>query len=161
MKKVAFHTLGCKLNFSETSAIARSCEEKGYKKVDFKGKADIYVLNTCSVTENADKECKRLVRQVLKKNPKAFVVIIGCFAQLKPNEISAIKGVDMVLGANDKFNLPKLLTQLENNQNTKNNQNNTNSQGNIFAEDGGSGKWRTYSKEETEEWFNSIMSENS
>lgn len=112
MKKVAFHTLGCKLNFSETSAIARSCEEKGYKKVDFKGKADIYVLNTCSVTENADKECKRLVRQVLKINPKAFVVIIGCFAQLKPDEIATYEGVDLVLGATEKFKLPSYLKDL-------------------------------------------------
>ena len=97
MKKVAFHTLGCKLNYSETSSIARSCEDEGYEKVDFKEKADIYVLNTCSVTENADKECKRLVRQVLKINSEAFVVIIGCFAQLKPEEISKYKGVDLVL----------------------------------------------------------------
>ena len=97
MKKVAFHTLGCKLNFSETSTIARSCEVEGYEKVDFKKKADIYVLNTCSVTENADKECKRLVRQVLKINPEAFVVIIGCFAQLKPNKIAKYEGVDLVL----------------------------------------------------------------
>ncbi len=112
MKKVAFHTLGCKLNFSETSSIARSCEKDGYQKVDFKEKADIYVLNTCSVTENADKECKRLVRQVLKKNSEAFVVIIGCFAQLKPEEIAKYKGVDLVLGATEKFKLPSYLKDL-------------------------------------------------
>ncbi len=112
MKKVAFHTLGCKLNFSETSAIARSCEEEGYEKVDFKETADIYVLNTCSVTENADKQCKRLVRQVLKMNPKAFVVIIGCFAQLKPDEIATYEGVDLVLGATEKFKLPSYLKDL-------------------------------------------------
>ena len=112
MKKVAFHTLGCKLNFSETSSIARSCEDEGYKKVDFKEKADIYVLNTCSVTENADKECKRLVRQVLKINSEAFVVIIGCFAQLKPEEIAKYEGVDLVLGATEKFKLPSYLNDL-------------------------------------------------
>jgi len=112
MKKVAFHTLGCKLNFSETSTIARSCEDEGYEKVDFKKKADIYVLNTCSVTENADKECKRLVRQVLKINSEAFVVIIGCFAQLKPKEISKYEGVDLVLGATEKFKLPSYLNDL-------------------------------------------------
>jgi threonylcarbamoyladenosine tRNA methylthiotransferase MtaB len=112
MKKVAFHTLGCKLNFSETSTIARSCEDEGYEKVDFKEHADIYVLNTCSVTENADKECKRLVRQVLKVNPEAFVVIIGCFAQLKPEEIAQYEGVDLVLGATEKFKLPSYLNDL-------------------------------------------------
>ena len=112
MKKVAFHTLGCKLNFSETSSIARSCEDEGYEKVDFKEKADIYVLNTCSVTENADKECKRLVRQVLKINSEAFVVIIGCFAQLKPEEIAKYQGVDLVLGATEKFKLPSYLNDL-------------------------------------------------
>ena len=112
MKKVAFHTLGCKLNFSETSYIARTCEDEGYEKVDFKEKADIYVLNTCSVTENADKECKRLVRQVLKINSEAFVVIIGCFAQLKPEEIAKYEGVDLVLGATEKFKLPSYLKDL-------------------------------------------------
>ena len=112
MKKVAFHTLGCKLNYSETSSIARSCEDEGYEKVDFKEKADIYVLNTCSVTENADKECKRLIRQVLKINSEAFVVIIGCFAQLKPEEIAKYKGVDLVLGATEKFKLPSYLNDL-------------------------------------------------
>jgi len=112
MKKVAFHTLGCKLNFSETSTIARSCEDEGYEKVDFKELADIYVLNTCSVTENADKECKRLIRQVLKGNAEAFVVIIGCFAQLKPEEIAKFDGVDLVLGATEKFKLPSYLNDL-------------------------------------------------
>ena len=112
MKKVAFHTLGCKLNFSETSTIARSCEDEGYEKVDFKEYADIYVLNTCSVTENADKESKRLVRQVLKINTEAFVVVIGCFAQLKPEEISKFEGVDLVLGATEKFKLASYLNDL-------------------------------------------------
>ena len=119
MKKVAFHTLGCKLNFSETSTIARSCEEDGYEKVAFKEHADIYVLNTCSVTENADKECKRLVRQVLKINPDAFVVIIGCFAQLKPNEIAKFEGVDLVLGATEKFKLPSYLNELSKQEGTE------------------------------------------
>lgn len=112
MKKVAFHTLGCKLNFSETSTIARSCEDEGYEKVDFKEYADIYVLNTCSVTENADKESKRLVRQVLKINTEAFVVVIGCFAQLKPEEIAKFEGVDLVLGATEKFKLASYLNDL-------------------------------------------------
>ena len=112
MKKVAFHTLGCKLNFSETSTIARTCVDEGYEKVEFKEHADIYVLNTCSVTENADKECKRLVRQVLKVNPVAFVVIIGCFAQLKPGEIAKYEGVDLVLGATEKFKLSSYLNDL-------------------------------------------------
>jgi|TARA_B110000902_G_scaffold109258_1_gene129044 threonylcarbamoyladenosine tRNA methylthiotransferase MtaB len=119
MKKVAFHTLGCKLNFSETSTIARSCEEEGYEKVAFKEQADIYVLNTCSVTENADKECKRLVRQVLKINPDAFVVIIGCFAQLKPNEIAKFEGVDLVLGATEKFKLSSYLNELSKQEGTE------------------------------------------
>ena len=119
MKKVAFHTLGCKLNFSETSTIARSCEEEGYEKVAFKEHADIYVLNTCSVTENADKECKRLVRQVLKINPDAFVVIIGCFAQLKPNEIAKFQGVDLVLGATEKFKLSSYLNELSKQEGTE------------------------------------------
>jgi len=119
MKKVAFHTLGCKLNFSETSTIARSCEEEGYEKVAFKEQADIYVLNTCSVTENADKECKRLVRQVLKINPDAFVDIIGCFAQLKPNEIAKFQGVDLVLGATEKFKLSSYLNELSKQEGTE------------------------------------------
>ncbi len=104
-KTVAFHTLGCKLNFSETSAIARLMVEKGFNKVDFSNAADVYVINTCSVTENADKECKQIVKQALKNNPEAFVAIIGCYAQLKPNEISNIPGVDVVLGATEKFKL--------------------------------------------------------
>ncbi|MEJ6711076.1 MAG: tRNA (N(6)-L-threonylcarbamoyladenosine(37)-C(2))-methylthiotransferase MtaB, partial [Flavobacteriales bacterium] len=110
---------GCKLNFSETSTIARSCEEEGYDKVAFKEHADIYVLNTCSVTENADKECKRLVRQVLKINPDAFVVIIGCFAQLKPNEIAKFEGVDLVLGATEKFKLSSYLNELSKQEGTE------------------------------------------
>jgi threonylcarbamoyladenosine tRNA methylthiotransferase MtaB len=104
-KKVAFYTFGCKLNFSETSTIARDFEEAGYAKVDFDDCPDVFVINTCSVTENADKKCKQLVKKAKKINPDAYTVIIGCYAQLKPNEIIAIDGVNMVLGANDKFNI--------------------------------------------------------
>lgn len=104
-KKVSFYTLGCKLNFSETSTISRSFEKKGFAKVDFDDCPDIYVINTCSVTENADKKCKQLVRKAKKINPEAFVVIVGCYAQLKPIEISQIPGVNLVLGANEKFDV--------------------------------------------------------
>jgi threonylcarbamoyladenosine tRNA methylthiotransferase MtaB len=111
-KKIAFHTLGCKLNFSETSAIARVFEDKGFEKVDFSSPADIYVINTCSVTENADRECKSIVRSALKTSPDAFIVVIGCYAQLKPHEISNIEGVDLVLGASEKFRLPEYIHDL-------------------------------------------------
>ena len=111
-KKVAFYTLGCKLNFSETSTIGRQLVEIGFIKTDFENKADLYVINTCSVTENANRECRRIIRKAKKNSPEAFIVVTGCFAQLKPKEISDIEGVDMVLGANEKFNLPKLLTDL-------------------------------------------------
>ncbi len=104
-KTVAFHTLGCKLNFSETSTIARLFFEKGFIKKDFTEAADVYVINTCSVTENADKECKTIVKNALNKNPEAFIAVVGCYAQLKPSEISNIKGVDVVLGATEKFKL--------------------------------------------------------
>ncbi len=113
MKKIAFHTLGCKLNFSETSTIARSCYDEGFLKVEFKEYADIYVLNTCSVTENADNECKRIVRQLMELNSEAFIIVIGCFAQLKPKEIANYKGVDLVLGATEKFKLPSYLNELK------------------------------------------------
>ncbi len=109
MRKVAFYTLGCKLNFSETSTIARKFEEKGYKKVDFTEKPDIYIINTCSVTENADKKCKKVVKEARKIAPDAFIAIIGCYAQLKPKEIATIPGVDAVLGAAEKFQLIDLL----------------------------------------------------
>jgi len=112
-KKVAFYTLGCKLNFSETSTIARSFEDEGFAKVNFDETPDIYVINTCSVTENADKKCKQLVKRALKINPNAFIAIIGCFAQLKPKQIAEIEGVDIVLGANEKFNIIKHLGDLE------------------------------------------------
>ena len=111
-KKVAFYTLGCKLNFSETSTIGRQLVNIGFTKTEFENKADLYVINTCSVTENANRECRRIIRKAKKNSPEAFIVVTGCFAQLKPKEISDIEGVDMVLGANEKFNLPKLLTDL-------------------------------------------------
>lgn len=113
-KTVAFHTLGCKLNFAETSTIARQLKNEGYTKVDFKDIADVYVINTCSVTENADKECKLIVNRALAKNPDAFVAIIGCYAQLKPEQIANIKGVDVVLGATEKFNISKYITDKKN-----------------------------------------------
>jgi threonylcarbamoyladenosine tRNA methylthiotransferase MtaB len=112
-KKVAFYTLGCKLNFSETSTIARLFEKAGHAKVDFEDRPDIYIINTCSVTENADKKCKQLVKRALKINPEAFVCIVGCFAQLKPIDIAKISGVDLVLGANEKFNLIEHIEKLE------------------------------------------------
>jgi threonylcarbamoyladenosine tRNA methylthiotransferase MtaB len=104
-KSVAFYTLGCKLNFSETSSIGRSLVDNGYSKVAFEAGADIYVINTCSVTDNADKKCKKIVKEALRHNPSAFVAVIGCYAQLKPHEIAKIEGVDLVLGAAEKFNI--------------------------------------------------------
>lgn len=112
-KKVAFYTLGCKLNFSETSTIARSFEDAGYAKVDFDDTPDIFVVNTCSVTENADKKCVQLVKKAKKVNPESFVVIIGCYAQLKPEKIAKIHGVNMVLGANEKFDIVKHIEKNE------------------------------------------------
>ncbi len=109
LKKVAFYTLGCKLNYAETSTISRMFEQKGYLKVSFADNPDIFIINTCSVTENADKKCKKIVREAKKISPKGFVAIIGCYAQLKPREISEIKGVDAVLGAAEKFRLLELL----------------------------------------------------
>jgi threonylcarbamoyladenosine tRNA methylthiotransferase MtaB len=109
MKKVAFYTLGCKLNYSETSTISRKFEEKGYLKVEFHDKPDIFIINTCSVTENADKKCHKIVREARSISPNAYVAIIGCYAQLKPKEISEIPGVDAVLGAAEKFRLVELL----------------------------------------------------
>lgn len=104
-KTVAFHTLGCKLNFSESSAIARLFFEKGFRKASFDEGADVYVINTCSVTENADRECRSIVRSALSRNPEAFIAVVGCYAQLKPGEIASIEGVDVVLGATEKFKL--------------------------------------------------------
>lgn len=118
-KKVALYTLGCKLNFSESSSIARMFQEEGFARVDFNETPDVYVINTCSVTENADKKCKQLVKKALKINPDAFVAIIGCYAQLKPQEIATISGVDMVLGASDKFKIIEHIASLEKNKQAK------------------------------------------
>jgi len=114
-KKVAFYTLGCKLNFSETSTIARNFKEEGFDRVDFSEPADIYVINTCSVTENADKRFKTIVKQAQKNNPKAFVAAVGCYAQLKPQELADVEGVDLVLGATEKFKITDYLNDLSKN----------------------------------------------
>ena len=111
-KTVALHTLGCKLNYAETSAIERLMEDDGFVRREFDEEADVYVINTCSVTDNADKECRQLVRRVQRKAPEAMVVIIGCYAQLKPKEIAEIPGVDLVLGASEKFNITSHLKEL-------------------------------------------------
>ncbi|HEY0272233.1 MAG TPA: tRNA (N(6)-L-threonylcarbamoyladenosine(37)-C(2))-methylthiotransferase MtaB, partial [Chitinophaga sp.] len=111
-KTVAFHTLGCKLNFSETSTIGRLLEQEGFIKTDFESTADVYVINTCSVTDNADKECRHLVRRIQRRAPQSRVVITGCYAQLKPEEIAGIEGVDLVLGAAEKFNIVQHLKAL-------------------------------------------------
>ncbi|MEQ9422993.1 MAG: tRNA (N(6)-L-threonylcarbamoyladenosine(37)-C(2))-methylthiotransferase MtaB [Cyclobacteriaceae bacterium] len=113
MKRVAFYTLGCKLNFSETSTISRMFEDKGYEKVAFEDSPDVFVINTCSVTDNADKKCRQIVKQARKISPDSFVTIIGCYAQLKPAEIAEIPGVDAVLGASEKFQLLDLLNDFE------------------------------------------------
>ena len=115
-KKVAFYTLGCKLNFSETSTIARTFTSEGFERVEFEEKADIYVINTCSVTDNADKRFKSIVKNALKQNDEAFLIAIGCYAQLKPEELAAVDGVDLVLGATEKFNVTSYINDL-----TKNN----------------------------------------
>ena len=114
-KKVAFYTLGCKLNFSETSTIARNFESEGFERVDFEEVADIYVINTCSVTENADKQFKHYVRKAMKLNDKAFVAAVGCYAQLKPEELAAVDGVDLVLGATEKFKITDYINDLSKN----------------------------------------------
>lgn len=111
-KSVAFHTLGCKLNFSETSALSRTLEAHGMSKTSFEQEADVYVINTCSVTENADKECRQIIRRIQRKAPASSIVITGCYAQLKPKEIGEIPGVDLVLGAAEKFELPMHLERL-------------------------------------------------
>ncbi|GAB7256686.1 tRNA (N(6)-L-threonylcarbamoyladenosine(37)-C(2))-methylthiotransferase MtaB [uncultured Polaribacter sp.] len=115
-KKVAFYTLGCKLNFSETSTIARNFVNEGFERVEFEEKADVYVINTCSVTDNADKRFKSIVKNALKKNDEAFLIAVGCYAQLKPEELAAVDGVDLVLGATEKFNVTSYINDL-----TKNN----------------------------------------
>lgn len=113
MKKVAFYTLGCKLNFSETSTIARILEGEGYQRVEFNQQPDIFIINTCSVTDNADKKCRKIVREAQKINPDGYVAILGCYAQLKPQEIATIPGVDVVLGAAEKFRLHELIHSFE------------------------------------------------
>jgi threonylcarbamoyladenosine tRNA methylthiotransferase MtaB len=118
-KSVALHTLGCKLNYSETSAIERLLQDDGFVKKDFTEEADVYVINTCSVTENADRECRQLVRRVRRKSPNAMIVITGCYAQLQPREIAAIEGVDLVLGAAEKFNIAGHLRQLTKGDSTR------------------------------------------
>jgi len=118
-RSVAFHTLGCKLNFSETSTISRMMENEGFEKKEFDDTADVYVINTCSVTDNADKECRQIVRRIQKRAPESLVVITGCYAQLKPKEIAEIPGVDLVLGASEKFNLAQHLLELSKGDSTK------------------------------------------
>ena len=118
-KTVALHTLGCKLNFSETSSMGRLLEQDGFVKKDFDEVADVYVINTCSVTDNADKECRMLVRRIQRKAPEAMVVITGCYAQLKPQEIASIPGVDLVLGAAEKFNITHHLKEISKGDATK------------------------------------------
>jgi threonylcarbamoyladenosine tRNA methylthiotransferase MtaB len=118
-KTVAFHTLGCKLNFAETSSLSRMMEHEGFEKKEFDDKADVYVINTCSVTDNADKECRQIVRRIQRKSPESLVVITGCYAQLKPEEIAAIPGVDLVLGAAEKFNIAQHIRELSKNDAAK------------------------------------------
>lgn len=118
-KSVAFYTLGCKLNYSETSTIGRQFQNAGFKMVEFTDKADVYVINTCSVTENADKKCRKVVKEALKHSPNAYIAIVGCYAQLKPTEISEIEGVDVVLGAAEKFQLLEHIQDLTKNQKQK------------------------------------------
>lgn len=118
-KSVAFHTLGCKLNYSETSTISRLMENEGFEKKEFDDLADVYVINTCSVTDNADKECRQLVRRIQRKAPESLVVITGCYAQLKPKEIAEIPGVDLVLGAAEKFNIAAHIKELSKGDSTK------------------------------------------
>lgn len=113
MNKVAFHTLGCKLNFSETSTIGEQFLKRGYNIVDYNESADVYVINTCTVTENADRECRQIVRRALRNNPDAYVIVTGCYAQLRPDEIAKIDGVDAVLGSKEKFNLFSYIDDLE------------------------------------------------
>ncbi|SVE63312.1 uncharacterized protein METZ01_LOCUS516166, partial [marine metagenome] len=118
-KSVSFYTLGCKLNFSETSTIGRQLADIGFTKTPFEKKADLYVINTCSVTEKANRECGRIIRKAKRISPNSIVVVTGCYAQLKPEAIAEISGVDMVLGAKEKFNLPKLLYNINKKQTEK------------------------------------------
>jgi threonylcarbamoyladenosine tRNA methylthiotransferase MtaB len=109
-KKIAFHTLGCKLNFAETSTISRSFPEEKFERVSANSKADVYVINTCSVTDTADRKCRQAIKRFISLSPEAFIVVVGCYAQLKPDEVSSIPGVDLVLGSNEKFNLSEFIT---------------------------------------------------
>src|SRR5689334_3704492 len=118
-RTVAFHTLGCKLNFSETSSLSRLLENEGFEKAAFDDPADVYVINTCSVTDNADKECRYLVRGIQRRAPESLVVITGCYAQLKPKEIAEIPGVNLVLGAAEKFNIAQHIRELSKNDSAK------------------------------------------
>tara|TARA_B100000902_G_scaffold12471_1_gene15181 strand:+ start:1306 stop:2598 length:1293 start_codon:yes stop_codon:yes gene_type:complete len=118
-KTAAFYTLGCKLNFAETSTISRQLLNNGFSIIDFNKQADLYVINTCSVTENANRSCRRIIRRAKKAAPNSYIIVTGCFAQLKPKEISKIEGVDMIIGANEKFNIPKLLSKLESENKTE------------------------------------------
>ena len=111
-KKVAFYTLGCKLNFSESSAIGRQFNDAGFETVAFTDQADVYLINTCSVTDHADKKCRKVVKEALKHSPNAYIAVVGCYAQLKPKEISEIPGVDIVLGAAEKFMIIDYITDL-------------------------------------------------
>jgi len=115
-KKVAFHTLGCKLNFAETSTISRSFPEEKFDRVPANTKADIYIINTCSVTDAADKKCRQAIKRFINLSPKAFIAVVGCYSQLKPQEISSIPGVDLVLGTNEKFDIADYITNLEKRQ---------------------------------------------
>ena len=108
-KTVAFHTLGCKLNYSETSSIGKQFLDRGFQFADFNVAADVYVLNTCSVTESAERECRQVIRRALRQNPQAFIIVTGCYAQLRPEEIAHIEGVDFVLGSSEKFKLFSLI----------------------------------------------------
>ncbi|HQW46720.1 MAG TPA: radical SAM protein, partial [Chitinophagaceae bacterium] len=118
-KTVAYHTLGCKLNFSETSTISRQFDAHDFSKKEFHESADVYVINTCSVTENADKECKQLIKRAKKNNPEATIVITGCYAQLKPQQIAQLEGVDIVIGANEKFNIVQHVQEYKKNGEVK------------------------------------------
>ena len=114
--KAAFYTLGCKLNYSETSTIGSQFQEKGFEIIDYDSKADVYVINTCTVTENAEKDCRQIVRRALKNNPEAYIIVTGCYAQLRPNEIAEIDGVDLVVGSNEKFDLFSFIESFEKNK---------------------------------------------
>ena len=118
-KKAAFYTLGCKLNFSETSTIAGSLKEVGFERVEFDEKADLYIINTCSVTNQGDKTSRNIIRQAVRKNPQAMVVVVGCYSQLKPDEVGHIEGVDLVLGTQEKFHIPAHLNNLEKRETTE------------------------------------------